>query len=210
MAKAKTKAAGTNLPVPQSDAEAEQLIARLGALQRDHAAAAAAHDDKVAALEEAFGLTVKVFEEVQGVIVDALAIWATAHRERLTQGGRTKTVQLPTGTILWREGRYAVKHRGMRNDDVAQAVLARIAELEAQLAAAKASRAKSAQAKAAVEALSAQLAVLAGFVRRKVEPNKEAMLAARELAETIPGVTVPRGPEEFAVEPLASQIREVA
>lgn len=205
MARAKTKAAGTNLPVPQSDAEAEQLIARLGALQRDHATAEAAHDAQVAALEEKFGVTVKAFQEVQGVFVDALNVWATANRERLTQGGKTKTVQMPTGTLLWREGRYAVKHRGMKNEDVVKAIQDRLGELGDQYVAAKGERRKE-----AADALLHAAGVLKGFLRHRTEPNKEAMLAAREMAETVPGITVPRGPEEFVVEPLASQIREVA
>lgn len=203
MARAKTKAAGTNLPVPQSDAEAEQLIARLGVLQREDAAAEAIHDGQVAALEEKRGIAVKVFQECQGVIVDALNVWATANRERLTQGGKIKTVQLPTGTVLWREGRYAVKHRGMKNDDVVAAIQARL--FEVRLALRMAARDREVRA-----ALVNERNALEGFLRQKVEPNKDAMLANRDLAETIEGVTVPRGPEEFAVEPLASQIREVA
>ena len=205
MSRAKTKAAGTNLPVPQSDAEAEQLIARLGALQRDHVTEAANHDEKVAALEQTFATKQKVFLEVQSVIVDALNVWATANRERLTNGGRTKTVQLPTGTLLWRDGRYAVKHRGMKNEDIVAAIQERLSEVATQYA-----QARSERRKATMDALIQEATVLEGFLRTKVDPNKEAMLAARELAETIPGVTVPRGPEEFAVEPLASQIREVA
>lgn len=90
MPRAKTKAAGTNLPVPQNDAEAEQLIARLGVLQREDAAAQAVHDAQVAALEERRGIAVKVFQEVQGVIVDALNVWATANRERLTQAAGSR------------------------------------------------------------------------------------------------------------------------
>ncbi len=205
MAKAKTKAAGTNLPVPQTDAEAEQLVARLGALQRDHQTAQATHDAAVAALEEKFGLAVKVFQEAQGVIIDALAIWACAHRERLTQGGRTKTVQLPTGTLAWREGSYAVKHRGLKNEDVVTAIRARLAIVNGLLADAKRERRKDDAA-----ALTRTAEVLGSFLRTKVEPNKEAMLAAREVAETVPGITVPRGGEQFVVTPLASQIREVA
>lgn len=206
MPRAKTKAAGSNLPVPQSDAEAEQLIARLGVLQRDHAAAEAVHDGQVAALEEKHGAAVKVFQEAQGVIVDALSIWATANRERLTQGGKTKTVQLPTGTVLWRDGRFAVKHRGMKVEEVVTAIRQQIASIENLLLHPPKGRRRPFPR----EALEQRLGVLRTFLRIKVDPNKEAMLAARELAETIPGVTVPRGPEEFAVEPLASQIREVA
>lgn len=205
MARAKTKAAGTNLPVPQSDAEAEQLIARLGALQRDDADAKAAHDGQVAALEEKRGAAVKAFQEAQGVILDALSIWATANRERLTQGGKTKTVQLPTGTVLWREGRYAVKHRGLKIENVIDLIRDRIAALEEEAARARRDKNLREGGRLAAEAVS-----LRAFLRFKTELNKEAMLTARDVARSIPGVKVDRGPEEFAVEPLASQIREVA
>ncbi|GJD93396.1 host-nuclease inhibitor Gam family protein [Methylobacterium iners] len=205
MARAKTKAAGTNLPVPQNDAEAEQLIAKLGASQRDQTEAQARHDAVIAAHEAEHGKTLKEFQEAQTAIIEALAIWASANRERLTQGGRSKTVQLPTGTVLWREGRFSVKHRGLRNEDVVEAIRERIAVLEAAMADAK-------QARRNVEAAEhyAKIQILEGFLRTKVEPNKDAMLAAREVAETVRGVIVTRSPEEFAVEPLASQIREVA
>ncbi|TXN71630.1 host-nuclease inhibitor Gam family protein [Methylobacterium sp. WL6] len=205
MAKAKTKAAGTNLPVPQNDADAEQLIARLGVLQREDTEAKATHDAVVAALEEKRGTAVKVFQEVQGVIVDALNVWATANRDRLTNGGKTKTVRLPTGSILWRDGKYSVKHRGLKNEDVVIAIKQRITTLQVKIAEARKQRRVK-----QVPPLVAEIIALEGFLREKVEPNKEAMLAAREIAETIPGVTVPRGGEEFVVEPLASQIGEVA
>ncbi len=205
MAKAKTKAAGTNLPVPQSDAEAEMMIAQLGALQRDQAALQAKHDGVVAELEAAHAVAVRGFQDRQMAMIEGLAIWASAHRERLTNGGRTKTVQLATGSILWRDGRFSVKHRGLKADDVVQAVSDRIVELER---AADAARKGGQRAEAA--ALIGDIAGLECFLRTKIELDKAAMLADRERAETISGVTVPRGPEEFAVEPLAAQIREVA
>jgi len=203
--KAKTKAPCTNLPVPQTDAEAEQLVARLGALQRDHKAAEVAHNAQVAALEEKFGLAVKVFQEAERVIADAIAIWACVHRDRLTQGGRTKTVQLPTGTLVWREGSFAVKHRGLKNEDIVTAIRARLDVVVGLLRQAKRERRRD-----DAMALARTAELLGSFLRTKVEPNKEAMLAAREVAETVPGITVPRGEERFVIEPLASQIGEVA
>lgn len=204
MARAKTKGVGTNLTVPQTDAQAEQMIAQLGVLQRDQVAAKARHDASVAALETGHAQAVKTSAQKQTAIIEGLAIWASANRERLT-GGKTKTVQLPTGTLSWREGRYAVKHGKLKIEEIVVAVRARRTEVVGLLAAAKAERRKD-----DVEQLTDALAKLDTFLRPKVELNKEAMLAAREVAETVPGITVPRGPEEFVVEPLASQIREVA
>ncbi|MGF3027990.1 host-nuclease inhibitor Gam family protein [Methylobacterium aquaticum] len=203
--KAKTKAAGTNLPVPQSDAEAELMIAQLGALQRDQAALKAKHDGTIAELEAAYGVAVKQFQERQTAMTDGLAIWASAHRERLTQGGRIKTVQLATGTILWRDGRYAVKYRGAKVEGITGAIQDLITQLDVDIPAAQAEDRRD-----DVTALTAKRDTLAGFLRHKVDLDKMAMLASREIGETVPGVTVSRGPEEFAVEPLASQIREVA
>lgn len=205
MAKAKTKAPATNLPVPQSDAEAEMMIAQLGVLQRDQAALQAKHDGIVAELEAAHGAAVRQFQERQTVMLDGLAIWASANKDRLTNGGRTKTVQLATGSILWREGRFAVKHPKMKVEAVIEAVRERIrvAQLDASRAA---DERRPADRRAAIVLINA----LECFLRKKVELDKSAMLIARDVAETIPGVSIERGPEEFAVEPLASQIREVA
>ncbi|WP_264047529.1 host-nuclease inhibitor Gam family protein [Methylobacterium flocculans] len=205
MARAKTKGVDTNLPVPQSDAEAEQAIARLGVLQREDAIAKAHHDDQVAALEAERARQVKAFKEAETAIVLGLERWASVHRARLTNGGKTKTVQLPTGTLLWRDGRYAVKHGKLKIEDVVAAVRERRIEVTKLIALAKFDRRKD-----DAEQLVGVLAKLDTFLRMKVDLSKDAMLAARDVAETVPGVTVPRGPEEFAVEPLASQIREVA
>lgn len=204
MARAKTKGVGTNLPVPQTDAEAEQMIAQLGALQRDQVATKARHDASVAALETDHAQAKKASEQQQTALIEGLAIWASANRERLT-GGKTKTVHLPTGTLSWRDGRYAVRHGKLKIEDVIVAVRERRIEVVGLLATAKSERRKD-----DVEQLTDTLAKLDTFLRPKVELSKDAMLAAREVAETVPGVTIPRGPEEFVVEPLASQIREVA
>lgn len=205
MAKAKTKAATTAVPVPQNDAQAEQLIARLGALQRDKVEAEARHNAQVAALETPHGEFLAGTKRDQEAIVEALNVWATANRDRLTNGGRTKTVQLASGSILWREGRFAVKHKGLKIEAVIEAVRGRLATLEDEIAALLRARRRS-----QVEPLRAQVDTLKGFLRTKTELSKDAMLAAREVAVMVPGVTVERGAEEFGVEPLASQIREVA
>ena len=202
--KAKT-AAAANLPIPQSDAEAEQQIAQLGASHRDQAEAQARHDAAIAALEEAHGRNVKEFLERQKALTAGLERYASVHRERLTNGGRSKTVQLASGKLFWREGRFSVKHRGLKNADVVEVIRAGTAAVAVEIA-----KAKAAKERADLPRLQAILDTLGGFLRHKVEPDKEAMIKAREIAETLPGISVPRGPEEFAVEPLASQISEVA
>ncbi|KQO53100.1 host-nuclease inhibitor Gam family protein [Methylobacterium sp. Leaf85] len=205
MARAKTKAADIDLKVPQSDAEAEQMIAKVGAVQRDRLEAQTRHDAQVAALETAHAETVRASQTVEDTLVKGLSVWASAHRERLTAGGKTKTVQMASGIILWREGRYSVKHGKLKIEDVVAAVRERSLAVSLQM-----SDAKKEGRKDEYSALRDELGTLNGFLRAKVEIDKGAMLAARTIAEKVPGVSVSRASEEFAVEPTASQIREVA
>ena len=203
MARAKTKA--TNLRVPQNDAEAEQMIAQLGASQRDQAEAKARHDAVIARLEEDHAKAVKASQEAQAGLIEGISVWAAANRERLTAGGKTKTVQLASGAILWREGRYAVKHKGLEIEDVITVVGREIERLVEEIKVASKERRRDDWV-----ALTKRSNVVESFLRLEVKLSKEAMLAARDVAGTIPGIVIEREPESFAVEPIASQIEEVA
>ena len=202
MARAKTKA--PNLRVPQSDAEAEQMIAQLGASQRDQAEAKARHGAVIARLEEDHGKATKEFKEAQTALIEGISVWATAHRDRLTNGGRTKTVQLPTGEISWKFGTSSVTHRPLTQDDVVAKILARKDAVYAEAQQYKRERRHEAYEKAMAE-----FRMLGLFLRTKITLDKEAMHANRPLAEKIEGVSFTKPGETFAVEPLASQIGEV-
>lgn len=211
MAKGKTKGAGVSLPVPQNDAEAEQMIARMGALSLDfeaekakHVEIVAEHGRKIAELNEAFAKVEDTFNEANKQIFEGLKTFAAANRQRLTADGKTKTVRFATGSMSWKEGSFAVRSP-RKNDDLVALIEARCQVISALLDEAKAKRRRN-----DVELHSATLMKLHAFLRTKVEPNKDAMLADRELASTVPGISITRGPEEFFVEPLAAQIREVA
>ena len=54
-----------------------------------------------------------------------------------------------------------------------------------------------------------QTAGFVQFLRQKVEPNKEAMLDDPDLAETIDGISIISGEEEFIVEPSETQLAGV-
>lgn len=203
MARAKTKAAGANLPVPQSDAEAEQMIAQLGAIQRDLAEAQNHHNAQVSALETAFAEVKKASQQAQTAITEGLAIWASAHRDRLTNGGRTKTVQLASGVILWRLGASSVTHRALKVDEVVALVWERINERFAIAEDKRRSRKDRETARIEAERFRQ-------FLRTTVTLNKDAMHEDREFAETLPGVSFSNPGESFAVEPTVSQISEVA
>jgi phage host-nuclease inhibitor protein Gam len=47
------------------------------------------------------------------------------------------------------------------------------------------------------------------FIRKREEIDKEAMLADRAAAATVPGVTIRAGVEEFVVKPFETQLEEV-
>ena len=203
MAKAKTRAA--NLRVPQTDGEAEQMVARIGVLHRQEAAARAEHDGTIALIEERFASAEKARCAEADTLIEALKIWAEANRDRLTQGGRTKTVQLATGEISWKFGTPSVSHRGLKVDDVIGRVRGMMERLYAEAQQAERERHHGAEA-----ACMARYRALGLFLRTKTNLDKEAMHANRTLAEQIEGVSFTSPGESFHVEPLASQIREVA
>lgn len=203
MARAKTKAAGANLPVPQSDAEAEQMIAQLGAIQRDLVEAQNHHNAQVSALETAFAEVKKTSQQAQTAITEGLAIWASAHRDRLTNGGKTKTVQLASGVILWRLGVPSVSHRPLKVEEVVESIAERVRALF-DVVGDKATSRKDR------EAAVAEVDRLRRFLRTNITLNKDAMHEDRALAETLPGVSFSNPGESFAVEPTVSQIGEVA
>jgi len=48
------------------------------------------------------------------------------------------------------------------------------------------------------------------FIRTKLELNKEALLANRAFAETVPGVTIKSAGEDFTIEPHSGELVEAA
>lgn len=96
---------------PRDADEANAYLARIGALQRDlqliQTALNEAHAaDKARAEAEAKPLVEQVERLTRGV-----QLWAEAHRESLTAGGKSKTVQLPAGEIAWRQRPPSVRIR---------------------------------------------------------------------------------------------------
>lgn len=174
--KAKTKTRGANLPVPQTREDAAAAVARIGALNREIGRIEADMNDALAAIKAgAEGRSVPLQEEVAAA-TEGLKIWAEANRAALTNQHKTKTVNLGTGTILWRTAPAKVKGVPRTKEGVT-ALLAKIKALG-----------------------------LRQFVRVKEELNREAMIADPEKAEKVPGIKVASEGEEFAVEPFEVEI----
>ncbi len=94
--------------VPQTLDEADGLIARMGEISRERARIQARLDENVAfakaEAEATAGPLDAEFERLRG----GVQAWAEANRIALTDGGKRKTVKLPSGEIAWREGRPKV------------------------------------------------------------------------------------------------------
>lgn len=209
MAKTRIKTAAITVPVPQNDAQAEQMIARLGALELDWNAAKAFHKGQidacareVADLKEAFAPREAAFNAEWEAIRDGLNVYATANRHRLTNGGRTKTVQFATGKVFWKEGSPSIDWGKLKNAEVVERVQARLAELVTAIADETKRSLKS--------ALRNEQLIVAGFIEASFKPSKTAMGNSPDIAVTIPGITFVQPGEAFSVEPLATQISEVA
>lgn len=99
---AKSKQRATNLPVPQSDVDAAAAIARIGELARQIAAIEAGGNDRIAAISADVEARRTPLKEVLEAERSGLEIYCAAHRARLTDGGKTKTVKFATGEIAWR------------------------------------------------------------------------------------------------------------
>lgn len=92
-----------DVAVPQSDAEADALIRRVGAASRqlqliEQSMQAAIARHKQSAEDQAAGPKADL-----KAMVKALSVWGAANRARLTEGGRRQKAVLPSGAIAWRQ-----------------------------------------------------------------------------------------------------------
>lgn len=111
-ATAKVKIAGANLPVPQGDSEAREAIRNIGDLKRDILRLEAEMNDKIAALQQEYGERVAPLQNAAQAQIEGLRIFAEAHRDRLTNGGKVKFHRFSTGEVSWRLRPAKVTIRG--------------------------------------------------------------------------------------------------
>lgn len=102
MAKAKPKTKARAIPAAQSRDEAENLIGRMGDLQRDLARIQANYGDEAARLKaEVEAVAIPLSEEIEDIRARVQG-WCEANRNVLTQGGKVKFAALATGEVKWR------------------------------------------------------------------------------------------------------------
>lgn len=99
---ARTKTKGPALAVPQSDDEADALLKEYGQHQRCVDDLQKKLDEALASVKAIYEGMSKVHKESLNSLFARLQAYAEANRKRLTDDGKTKTVELPAGKLAWR------------------------------------------------------------------------------------------------------------
>jgi len=114
MAKKKPVAKKRAIAVPRDLDEASTFVARIGEYQREIAAINNDLAAKTQALKDKVKVQMAQLSGDVGELVEGLFAFAQARYEELTQGGKVKTVKLPSGSFSWRTTPPAVQlERGL-------------------------------------------------------------------------------------------------
>ena len=98
----KTKTKALSAPAAQSREEAQEMVARIGEISRELVRQEADLGDRLAAIKAEAETKAQPLKAELTRLHDAIQTWAEANREELTRQGRTKTVELTTGKVSWR------------------------------------------------------------------------------------------------------------
>jgi phage host-nuclease inhibitor protein Gam len=124
--RARAKAPAPSLPVPQSAAEADDAIRRIGTLQGLIDLHQAAHTEHAAALVAAVHAQIQPLRDEMTGLTEGLRTWAEANRAALQMGaGGAKTIQFSAGCLRWRVRPPRVTIKG-----AVETVIARIKALD--------------------------------------------------------------------------------
>lgn len=189
------KSAAATVPVPQSREQAQSQISRLGAILREHAVLKAEVDQLVANVVDQYAAQLDALVKQRDELQAGLQIWCDANRATLTDNHKTKTVNLVTGEVAWRQRPPSVGVRGA--DEVLKAL--REAGLSTYI------RTTEEVNKQGILELASQVEKIT------VEDLAEGTEAAQQLArqkldlarlQGIKGITLVRGLEDFSVTPF--------
>lgn len=116
MAKAVTRLkTRAQIYVPQSKDEAAADIRKIGDLQRQLTRATTEMNDAIAQITQNFQPRVEAVREQLTTLQEGVQGYCEAHRLELTDGGKTKTANLITGEVQWRQRPPSVSVRGADN-----------------------------------------------------------------------------------------------
>ncbi|MBS1186706.1 MAG: host-nuclease inhibitor protein Gam [Burkholderiaceae bacterium] len=99
--------------VAQSRDEVAAAIKQIGDIKRESDRLTANMNDEIAAITEKFQPQIDALKARMASIQSGVQVWCEAHRAELTQGGKTKTANLITGNVLWRQRPPSVVIRGV-------------------------------------------------------------------------------------------------
>jgi phage host-nuclease inhibitor protein Gam len=116
----RTKRKAETVPAARDAAEATAFLARIGELNREVLLQEAALAETISQSKQSTATIVAALTAEADTLGRGLQLWAEANRHALTDGGKTKTVKLGTGTVAWRLAPPAVRIKG------ADAVLAHL------------------------------------------------------------------------------------
>lgn len=194
MATKKSKTAAVAVPVPVDRDDCARYITQLGNLMRQQAQQKSLLDGQVAALADKFAPVLNGLEDEIKKLHKGIQTWAEGNRAGLTDGYKTKTVELLTGKLIWRQRPPSVTVREAEHliktlKDLGLSAYVRSVESvnrEAILAL------DSAAAKITDEQCHAGVPGAAEAARLRLH---------RELIDGLKGITIVKGVEDFSVEP---------
>ena len=103
------------IAVPKSLDEAAQFLAQIGEGQRAADKIQLDINTKVEQLKAQAMADVKPHQEKISQLVEGLFAYAEVHRDELTDGGKRKTIEVPTGIFGWRMTPPAVSLRDVKS-----------------------------------------------------------------------------------------------
>jgi phage host-nuclease inhibitor protein Gam len=98
----KIKQDAVKFPVPQTHDQVVEAIAEIGRRQRERDRIQADMNDELARIKERYEEEGKPHADAIRALSDGVHLYCEAHRDELTQGGKTKTANLSSGEIRWR------------------------------------------------------------------------------------------------------------
>lgn len=101
-AAARIKQEAAAFPVPQTQEEAIEAIAEIGRRQRERTRIETAMNDELAAVRQQWETQAAPRLDAIKGLSGGVHLWCEAHRDRLTNGNKVKSVHLASGDVKWR------------------------------------------------------------------------------------------------------------
>ncbi|MGX2038773.1 host-nuclease inhibitor Gam family protein [Methylocaldum sp. MU1018] len=98
---------------PQTREDCAVWIKALGDIQRELARVETEMNDAIGEITQTYQPQIDALKAKIAAKQTGIQTWAEAHREELTEGGKTKTANLITGLVQWRQRPPSVTIRGV-------------------------------------------------------------------------------------------------